>query len=110
MRKLMIALVSLALLLPTVALAKNKPSHPGSKGKAPKVMYVLRGTLTAYTASLYSARVPKDWTQEEDDVQKTGYFESKWRDPANPQSSMRRWPPAPSARTSSAGAPCAAIS
>jgi hypothetical protein len=47
----MIALVSLALLLPTVALAKNKPSHPGSKGKAPKVMYVLRGTLTAYTAA-----------------------------------------------------------
>ena len=50
MRKLMIALISAALLVPTVALAKGKPSDPGSKGKAaPKVMYVLRGTLTAYT-------------------------------------------------------------
>jgi hypothetical protein len=50
MRKLMIALVSAALLVPTVAFAKGKPSDPGSQGKAaPKVMYVLRGTLTAYT-------------------------------------------------------------
>ena len=50
MRKLMIALVSAALLVPTVALAKGKPSDPGSQGKsAPKVMYVLHGTLTAYT-------------------------------------------------------------
>jgi hypothetical protein len=50
MRKLMIAMVSAALLVPTVAFAKGKPSDPGSQGKAaPKVMYVLRGTLTAYT-------------------------------------------------------------
>ena len=50
MRKLMIALVSAALLVPTVAFAKGKPNDPGSQGKAaPKVMYVLRGTLTAYT-------------------------------------------------------------
>jgi hypothetical protein len=50
MRKMMIALVAAALLVPTVALAKGKPSDPGSQGKsAPKVMYVLRGTLTAFT-------------------------------------------------------------
>ena len=50
MRTLIIALVAAALLVPTVALAKGKPSDPGSQSKAaPKVMYVLRGTLTAYT-------------------------------------------------------------
>ena len=50
MRKLIIALVAAALLVPTVALAKGKPTVPGSQSKAaPKVMYVLRGTLTAYT-------------------------------------------------------------
>ena len=50
MRTLIIALVAAALLVPTVALAKGKPSDPGSQSNAaPKVMYVLRGTLTAYT-------------------------------------------------------------
>jgi hypothetical protein len=50
MRKLIVALVAAALLVPAVALAKGKPTVPGSQSKAaPKVMYVLRGTLTAYT-------------------------------------------------------------
>jgi len=50
MRKFLIAMVCLALLVPAAALAKGKPTNPGSQGKAaPKVMYVLRGTLTAYT-------------------------------------------------------------
>ena len=51
MRKLVIAIVSLALLVPAAAFAKGKPANPGSQGKAaPKVMYVLKGTLTGYTA------------------------------------------------------------
>jgi hypothetical protein len=50
MRKFPIAVVCLALLVPAAALAKGKPTNPGAQGKAaPKVMYVLRGTLTAYT-------------------------------------------------------------
>lgn len=50
MRKFLIALVALSLVVPAAAVAKGKPTDPGSKGKAaPKVMYVLRGTLTAYT-------------------------------------------------------------
>ena len=52
MRKLLIALTALALLIPAAAVAKGKPSDPGSQSKAaPKVMYVLHGTLTAYTAA-----------------------------------------------------------
>jgi hypothetical protein len=46
-------LVILALALPSVALAKGKPpvTGPGSHGKsAPKVTYVLKGTLSSYTA------------------------------------------------------------
>ena len=55
MRKL-IAISVLALLVPSLALAGGKPGTPGNKqgthGKAaPKVMYVLKGTLTAYTAA-----------------------------------------------------------
>lgn len=50
MRKLLISIVCVALLVPAAALAKGKPSNPGSQGQAaPKVMYVLRGMLTAYT-------------------------------------------------------------
>ena len=41
-------LVIAALALPSVALAA-KPAHVGGKG-APKVMYVLKGKLSAYTA------------------------------------------------------------
>jgi hypothetical protein len=48
MRKLLVVLAA-ALLVPSLALAKGKPADPGSQSKAaPKVMYVLRGTLTAY--------------------------------------------------------------
>jgi hypothetical protein len=42
-----------ALMIPGVALAKGKPpvTGPGSHGKsAPKVVYVLKGTLSGYTA------------------------------------------------------------
>ncbi len=54
MRKL-IVISALALLVPSLALAggnpgKGKSNDPHGKA-APKVMYVLRGTLTAYTAA-----------------------------------------------------------
>src|SRR5216684_1978751 len=53
MRKLLVFL-ALTLAIPAVALAA-KPPVPGSSqashGKAPQVMYVLKGTLTAYTAA-----------------------------------------------------------
>jgi hypothetical protein len=53
MRKLPLFL-ALALAVPSLALAA-KPPAPGqsqqSHGKAPQVMYVLKGTLTAYTAA-----------------------------------------------------------
>jgi hypothetical protein len=48
MRKLIVLLV-VALAIPTsAALAKGKPSSPGKS--APKVLYVLKGTLSGYTA------------------------------------------------------------
>jgi hypothetical protein len=55
MRKVMMVL-ALALLVPAVALASGKPPSPGKSqtagsNAAPKVMYVLKGTLTAYTAA-----------------------------------------------------------
>lgn len=50
MRKVLVVLMA-ALLVPAAAVAKGKPTNPGSQGKAaPKVMYVLKGTLNAYTA------------------------------------------------------------
>jgi hypothetical protein len=49
MRKFLIAISCLALLVPAAALAKGKPAQPGKS--APRVMYVLKGTLTAYTAA-----------------------------------------------------------
>ncbi len=48
MRRSLVVLVSLALLIPAAAVAKGKPGEPGAKGRSPEVMYVLRGTLTAY--------------------------------------------------------------
>ena len=54
MKKLMIFLVA-ALALPT-SVAFAKPSHPAKGGKsAPKVMYVLKGSLSAYTAATASS-------------------------------------------------------
>ena len=52
MRKLILVAIA-AMLVPGFALAKGKPTNPGSQGAhgAPKVMYVLRGSLTAYTAA-----------------------------------------------------------
>jgi len=52
----MIVVVVLALVVPSLALAAGKPTNPGQSqdqhGKAaPKVMYVLKGTLSAYTAA-----------------------------------------------------------
>jgi hypothetical protein len=50
--KKLVALLALALAVPSLALAA-KPPAPGnsqnSHGKAPQVLYVLKGTLTAYT-------------------------------------------------------------
>lgn len=49
-----IVFAAAALMVPSVALAKGPPpgKGPGSHGKAaPKVMYVLKGTLSAYTAA-----------------------------------------------------------
>jgi len=50
--KKVIALLAVALLVPSVALAKGNPGTHGGKGKghAPKVTYVLKGTLSGYTA------------------------------------------------------------
>jgi len=49
MKKALVFLVA-ALALPT-SVAFAKPSHPAKGGKsAPKVMYVLKGSLSAYTA------------------------------------------------------------
>jgi hypothetical protein len=45
--KKVIVLVIAALALPSVALA-GKPAHPGKS--APKVLYILKGTLSAYSA------------------------------------------------------------
>jgi hypothetical protein len=50
MRVFLSAMACLALVVPAAALAKGKPTNPGSQSEAaPKVMYVLRGTLTAYS-------------------------------------------------------------
>jgi hypothetical protein len=55
MGKKTLALVVLALATPAVALAA-KPLHPTSQSKAaPKVMYVLKGTLWNYTAASSTA-------------------------------------------------------
>ena len=51
MRKVLVVLIA-ALLVPAAAVAKGKPADPGSQSKAaPKVMYVLKGTLTGCTAA-----------------------------------------------------------
>lgn len=47
-----IVLTAVALLVPSVALAKGPPAGKGSGGKsAPKVLYVLKGSLSAYSAA-----------------------------------------------------------
>jgi hypothetical protein len=50
MRNFMV-IAALALVVPSLAFAQGKPpTHPSQGSKAaPKVMYVLKGTLTAYT-------------------------------------------------------------
>ena len=51
MRKVLVVVLA-ALLVPAAAVAKGKPTNPGSQSKAaPKVLYVLKGTLTAYSAA-----------------------------------------------------------
>ena len=55
MRKL-IVIAATALLIPGLALAAGKPGNPGKSqtagaDAAPKVMYVLKGTLNAYQAA-----------------------------------------------------------
>jgi hypothetical protein len=54
MKKIIVFLVA-AVALPT-SVAFAKPSHPAKGGKsAPKVMYVLKGSLSAYTAATADA-------------------------------------------------------
>ena len=58
MKKAIIPAVAAVLVVPSVALAKGPPSGkgPGSHGKAaPKVMYVLKGTLSGYSPASGSA-------------------------------------------------------
>ena len=51
MKKIIIFLVA-AVALPTSVALAAKPSHPAKGGKSnPMVMYVLKGTLTSYTAA-----------------------------------------------------------
>ena len=51
MKKIIVFLVA-AVVLPTSVAFAAKPSHPAKGGKsAPKVMYVLKGSLSAYTAA-----------------------------------------------------------
>src|SRR4051794_18387663 len=45
-------------------------------------------TLTDFGAEFFEARVPADWTQEADDEAKSGYRESRWRDPTNSDTSI----------------------
>ena len=47
MKKVLILVIA-ALALPSVALAHGKPTNPGKS--APKVLYVLKGKLSAYSA------------------------------------------------------------
>lgn len=52
MKKTLVLAIA-ALMIPGVALAKGNPGHggPGSHGKsAPKVLYILKGTLSGYSA------------------------------------------------------------
>ena len=59
MKRMIIFLVA-ALALPT-SVAFAKPSHPAKGGKsAPKVQYILKGTLSAYTA--YDSATSTDGT------------------------------------------------
>jgi hypothetical protein len=51
----------------------SEPSDQPSRSVSPP-------TLGAYRGSLYSAEVPTNWTQQENDVAKSGYVESQWRD------------------------------
>ena len=55
---ILVAVVSALLIAPTAAMAKGGPGGHGGKG-APKVMYVLKGTLSnyaPYTNSIYGSQ------------------------------------------------------
>jgi hypothetical protein len=54
--KKLIVFVAVALAIPTsVALAKAPATHTNNSHAAPKVMYVLKGTLSSYTAAAGTA-------------------------------------------------------
>lgn len=67
----------------------------GGKTKTVTVPSTTRSTQTVptvsyerYRARLYAAEVPAGWTRAADQQQHTGYVESKWRDPADPGTSI----------------------
>ena len=58
--KRVIVLLAVALAIPTgVAFAKKPVTHANRSHAAPKVMYVLKGTLSSYTAATSTADTPK---------------------------------------------------
>jgi hypothetical protein len=59
-------------------LAKSRTPHAADR----------RVSLASYQASLYSASIPATWNTEEDEAQKSGFLESKWRNPADPTTSV----------------------
>jgi hypothetical protein len=69
----------------TVVRTVPAPATPASTEQAssPKA-----AALEKYTASLYTARIPKGWPQEADQEQHSGYVESKWRDPSDSSTSL----------------------
>jgi hypothetical protein len=44
--------------------------------------------LVSYHGAITSAEIPAGWSMLEDETQKSGYVESKWRNPANPNDSV----------------------
>jgi hypothetical protein len=50
-----LALAVLALAIPTVALAAKPPTHTNKSKAAPKVTYILKGTLSNFTAASSTA-------------------------------------------------------
>jgi len=61
--------------------AERAPSSSTPSGGTPTPTSL---GLSAYTRGSISAEIPAGWATVEDEAHKTGYIESKWRDPAIP--------------------------